>query len=343
MTVATFNYCFTDVMEQEPSLSELQRRINFDPARFVDFAKKYLEKTDCCFCVKGEFKHKYESEEGRFLQEDPAGQGLNPYAYCANNPLIYTDPDGQFFFSWLFSAIPIIGTAVGAAIDTACWAGAAAGTGSTALSFASNVASGRSNDVGSLWGSFKNGFGAGFGASLCGSALGAVGLQANFGTGLLNETMAAGVNQGMGNMVLGSIGKDISQVRYGDLFAGGFATGAFAHVARTAYKNVTGFKKIDARPGDGVVPTGQKLAGTMPAAVEGFNNLFFPLGQKGIDPFFYEGGVFSKYCNLIPGLNAVAGLHDFWAGDPSAQDWLGTSASALLAAGITYSTFYSPY
>lgn len=32
---------------------------------------------------------------GRFTQEDPyRGDGLNLYAYCANNPVTYSDPSG---------------------------------------------------------------------------------------------------------------------------------------------------------------------------------------------------------------------------------------------------------
>ncbi|MFC1616721.1 RHS repeat-associated core domain-containing protein [Candidatus Margulisiibacteriota bacterium] len=43
----------------------------------------------------------YDPDTGRFLQTDPAAQGPNLYAYCANNPLIYIDPDGQIL-DWLF-------------------------------------------------------------------------------------------------------------------------------------------------------------------------------------------------------------------------------------------------
>ena len=33
---------------------------------------------------------------GRFLQEDTYhGDGLNLYAYCANNPVVYYDPSGH--------------------------------------------------------------------------------------------------------------------------------------------------------------------------------------------------------------------------------------------------------
>ena len=39
----------------------------------------------------------YNPAIGRFLQEDTyRGDGLNLYAYCANNPVIYYDPSGHF-------------------------------------------------------------------------------------------------------------------------------------------------------------------------------------------------------------------------------------------------------
>lgn len=39
----------------------------------------------------------YSDVIGRFLQRDPAGfmDGYNLYAYVRNNPMVYTDPDGQ--------------------------------------------------------------------------------------------------------------------------------------------------------------------------------------------------------------------------------------------------------
>ena len=41
----------------------------------------------------------YDPEIGRFISEDPAHQGVNPYVYCGNSPLVYTDEDGRFW--WL--------------------------------------------------------------------------------------------------------------------------------------------------------------------------------------------------------------------------------------------------
>ena len=68
----------------------------------------------------------YDSKLGRFMQVDPIGmssvslaspQTLNMYAYCANDPINYTDPSGLFFgklfkwiskvFKWIMLAVTI--------------------------------------------------------------------------------------------------------------------------------------------------------------------------------------------------------------------------------------------
>jgi len=51
----------------------------------------------------------YDPTIGRFLTEDPAGQAYNPYLYASNNPLMYVDPDGEFW--WV-----IAGAAIGAIV-----------------------------------------------------------------------------------------------------------------------------------------------------------------------------------------------------------------------------------
>lgn len=36
----------------------------------------------------------YDSDTGRFINEDPIRNGLNWYAYCGGNPVMFTDPNG---------------------------------------------------------------------------------------------------------------------------------------------------------------------------------------------------------------------------------------------------------
>lgn len=51
----------------------------------------------------------YDPVLGRFFSPDPqvqnpySTQGFNRYSYCGNNPVMYTDPDGEFFVidSWI--------------------------------------------------------------------------------------------------------------------------------------------------------------------------------------------------------------------------------------------------
>ncbi len=53
----------------------------------------------------------FDPENARFLNPDPVIQDLynlqnfNRYSYCLNNPLKYTDPDGEFFFGTIFTFI----------------------------------------------------------------------------------------------------------------------------------------------------------------------------------------------------------------------------------------------
>ena len=60
----------------------------------------------------------YDPAIGRFLSPDPYvqmpdyTQSFNRYAYCLNNPLIYTDPDGEFWHL-------IIGAVIGGVINWA--------------------------------------------------------------------------------------------------------------------------------------------------------------------------------------------------------------------------------
>ena len=37
----------------------------------------------------------YDSENGRMMEPDPVWNGINPYLYCHNDPVNFTDPDGR--------------------------------------------------------------------------------------------------------------------------------------------------------------------------------------------------------------------------------------------------------
>ncbi len=53
----------------------------------------------------------YWPELGRFIQQDPIGDGVNWYAYVGNNPLVYIDPEGLFCWAdaekWLAEHDPV--------------------------------------------------------------------------------------------------------------------------------------------------------------------------------------------------------------------------------------------
>lgn len=56
----------------------------------------------------------YNPVNGRFLSEDPARDGYNWYVYCDNNPIIYTDPNGQSFILTCIIVGAIAGAIIGA-------------------------------------------------------------------------------------------------------------------------------------------------------------------------------------------------------------------------------------
>ena len=64
----------------------------------------------------------YDPEIGSFITIDGIEyldpetiNGLNLYAYCGNNPVMYTDPTGTFF--WFFLAAILIGAVIGGTVN----------------------------------------------------------------------------------------------------------------------------------------------------------------------------------------------------------------------------------
>lgn len=109
-----------------------------EPIDQYKFTGKELDVTTGFYCYGARY---YDPILCRFLQADsfvpePGNpQTLNRYSYCINNPLIYTDPSGNFF--WLIGAI-IGGIVGGISADLAggdVWAGVFFGAFTGALGF----------------------------------------------------------------------------------------------------------------------------------------------------------------------------------------------------------------
>lgn len=104
----------------------------------------------------------YDPQQGRFTQVDPAGmqathleapQTLNLYAYCANDPINRTDPNGLGFFSFLkklfrivaivvlVAALVLVGVGAGLIATAISWAGGS-GWLATAIMWTAFVAAG---------------------------------------------------------------------------------------------------------------------------------------------------------------------------------------------------------
>lgn len=160
----------------------------------------------------------YDPACGRFVQRDPIGirGGANVYAYANNYPVLFIDPDGRSFVSWVggLGAAVASGAAVGAAGGAAVGAiaGAGIGAGPGAIAGAGTGAVG--GGVAYIAISIRNHLGGnpqpGIVKSLCIGGL--AGLPGGLG---------AGTASGVGAAVLGGIGGSIS----GGISSGGSPMG----------------------------------------------------------------------------------------------------------------------
>jgi hypothetical protein len=194
----------------------------------------------------------YDPAQGRFLQPDPViqspdnAQSWNPYSYCLNNPLTYTDPTGAIstgLRQFLGLVIAVVGTIVCQGMDGGFWArlGMAVAFGAAA----GGVATGTWQ--GALYGAFSAAltFGVGWAANTYQwNALQTIGAQAaaggiteyvqggNFGNGFIAAGLTAAAMPGLQGramptrVVVGAlIGGTISEMT-GGKFANGAVSGA---------------------------------------------------------------------------------------------------------------------
>ena len=131
----------------------------------------------------------YDPEIGRFVNMDQLEyldpetvNGLNLYAYCGNNPVMFSDPDGTYFLSFLIASI-----AVSAAIAGICKAVSAADKGAS---------------TGQIIGSFFSGFimGAAMGACFALGGAASVGIM---GVGMaLTGSLLLGAGAGLASYAI---------------------------------------------------------------------------------------------------------------------------------------------
>ena len=253
----------------------------------------------------------YDPTIARFMSADSIipfmydTQAFNRYSYVKNNPLKYTDPSGHSWWtkatSWVKKNWKTIVTVIVAIVVTVITAGLAApliGTlgavwGGIAVGAIAGAAGGFAGGVvgtklyGGSWSdAFKNG--------LKGAAAGAImgGISGGFGS-----------TWNVGRVMLTSMGGGVSSEIMGGDFADGYKVAFITSAAAYAYSVVVKYNATWESGGDAVDKT------STDAGIKGANNIGIA-GKVDSNSLFGEGGKVSRFLNKIPGVNAIAGLHD---------------------------------
>jgi RHS repeat-associated protein len=305
----------------------------------------------------------YDPEVGQFLSPDPVTQsvyqvqGLNRNSYVLNNPLYYTDPSGFSWWTdvrddWLKPALGIaVGWYVGPAIFSAVkgYAVAAFG-GSAAGSFAASSLAGIASGslVGGMNGVIFNGprgFAQGAKSGAIGGAVSGAFAFMNPGD-VLNAKWLA----------MNSLAGGVTSAAQGGNFGDGFKYAAVgsslimgATKAADYYKSRVG-GPVRMGPGDtlpeafneqgewglGYYPPVDGRAPGVNFNVIGLNEHL--VKNDFLRNFFRQAGPLSNTLNYVPGINAVAHLHDWWFNSNTLPfNSIVNVGSMLPAAGITYS------
>ncbi len=72
---------------------EFKSEYNSSVTNPICYSGEYYDEESGMIYLRGRY---YSSEIRRFISEDPAKDGLNWYAYCGNNPVMYVDPLGLY-------------------------------------------------------------------------------------------------------------------------------------------------------------------------------------------------------------------------------------------------------
>ena len=251
----------------------------------------------------------YDPVVGRYLSLDPniqdpfSTQNYNRYSYTLNNPLKHKDPSGYIFHQSgrIFKKIWRPVTAIAASVLT---------FGAATPIFASLVSSaGLMGTTATIASKALAGAASGFIGGTIASKSVKGGLQGAFG-----GAMAAGVGGFFGStwnleklerVATETLVGGVSTAASGGKFTDGLLMSRITASARHLYNSVVRYD-VDWKPGG---PAQKKLMSQMP--IKGANNVGTQ-GHETIDPEGWgnEGGKLSRFFNQVPGVNAVAGMHD---------------------------------
>jgi RHS repeat-associated protein len=256
----------------------------------------------------------YDPYVGRFLSPDPIiqtlalSQALNAYSYVMNNPLSLIDPSGHSWLSKAFKSIgkffkkfwrPIVAIVV-AVVSYGYFAPMASQWLAGSVALAPGITAGGAAVAGGISGALAGGITGGFKGALIGGMAGLLFAAGNAAWGGVKSSFVRGAARALTAGVVGGA----SSEALGGSFRDGFYFTFFASAAHSIYQSVVRYRATWASGGDAV----EKTANQRPVeAANNFGTQGQPVDRAG---FWGEGGKLSRFANRIPGMNAIAGMHD---------------------------------
>lgn len=272
----------------------------------------------------------YDPVIARFMSADPYiqapmnSQSYNRYSYVMNNPLYYSDPSGYWSLSSAWKSVwnsPVgravvvatvayftgeyVGDAYTASASSSASAGAAAGTSASVAASSGGIAGMSVATSAGIVGGAAGGFAGGFVASNGDFKSGVKGAAAGSMFGAIDGYY--GKSWGYERVAANAVAGGAAAKVYGTSVSDGMKFAGLTAAARFGYNEYVRYDSTWESGGQANI----KEKWDAPP-VEGGNNV--GIRKEVIDPesIFGEGGYVSRAVNKIPGVNAVAGMHDWF-------------------------------